>query len=81
MNLNEFKDQNLVISKLIKISEPKENQKTIFVWPEGVILDSNLLKKSKFKELIKSNFSKIISLSLVQILKKLMAMIQNTTIV
>mgnify|MGYP000282736040 CR=1 FL=1 len=58
MNLNEFKDQNLVISKLIKISEPKENQKTIFVWPEGVILDSNLLKKSKFKELIKSNFSK-----------------------
>ena len=58
MNLNEFKDQNLVISKLIKISEPKESQKTIFVWPEGVILDSNLLKKSKFKELIKSNFSK-----------------------
>ena len=58
MNLNEFKDQNLVISKLIKISEPKENQKTIFVWPEGVILDSNLLKKNKFKELIKSNFSK-----------------------
>ena len=58
VNLNEFNDQNLVISKLIKISEPKENQKTIFVWPEGVILDSNLLKKSKFKELIKSNFSK-----------------------
>ena len=58
VDLNEFNDQNLVISKLIKISEPKENQKTIFVWPEGVILDSNLLKKSKFKELIKSNFSK-----------------------
>ena len=58
MNLNEFKDLNLVISKLIKISEPKENQKTIFVWPEGVILDSNPAKKSKFKELIKSNFSK-----------------------
>ena len=29
INLNEFKDQDLVISKLIKISEPKENQKTI----------------------------------------------------
>ena len=49
MNLNEFKDQNLVISKLIKISEPKENQKTIFVWPEGVILDSNSLKKANSK--------------------------------
>ena len=57
-NLKEFEDQDLVISKLIKISEPKENQKTIFVWPEGVILDNNLTKKSKFKELIKSNFSK-----------------------
>ena len=39
LNLSEFKDQNLVISKLIKISEPEKNQKTIFVWPEGVILD------------------------------------------
>jgi len=58
INLNEFEDQNLVISKLIKISEPNENQKTIFVWPEGVILDNNPIKKSKFKELIKSNFSK-----------------------
>ena len=58
INLNEFKDQNLVISKLIKISEPKEKQKTIFVWPEGVILEESFIKKSKFKELIKSNFSK-----------------------
>ena len=58
INLKEFEDQDLVVSKLIKISEPKENQKTIFVWPEGVILDSNPIKKSKFKELIKSNFSK-----------------------
>ena len=58
VSLKEFKDQNLVISKLIKISEPKEKQKTIFVWPEGVILEDSFIKKNKFKELIKSNFSK-----------------------
>ena len=47
-------DVEKLLEKVIKFSEPKENEKTIFVWPEGVILDSNLLKKSKFKELIKS---------------------------
>ena len=53
INLKEFKDQNLVISKLIKISEPKENQKTIFVWPEGVILDSNSIKKKQIQRINK----------------------------
>ena len=50
-NLKEFEDQNLVISKLIKISEPKQNQKTIFVWPEGVILDSNSIKKKQIQRI------------------------------
>ena len=45
LNLKSLRIRYLVISKLIKISEPKENQKTIFVWPEGVILDENFIKK------------------------------------
>mgnify|MGYP001170339881 CR=1 FL=1 len=57
-NLNEFKDLKLVISKLIKISEPDKNKKTIFVWPEGVILDENFESREELKKLIKKNFSK-----------------------
>ena len=29
-------DVEKLIEKVIKFSEPKENEKTIFVWPEGV---------------------------------------------
>ena len=29
-------DVEKLIEKVIKFSEPKENEKTIFIWPEGV---------------------------------------------
>ena len=58
INLSEFKDQKLVVSKLIRISEPKKDQKTIFVWPEGVILDYNFENLVESKKMIKENFSK-----------------------
>ncbi len=58
IDLSEFKDQKLVLSKLIKISEPKKDQKTIFIWPEGVILDYNFENLVESKKMIKENFSK-----------------------
>ncbi len=57
LELSEFKDQILVLNNLIKISEPDKNQKTIFVWPEGIFLDENFLKNDEIKKKIKENFS------------------------
>jgi len=57
-SLSEFKDQKLVIKKLITLSEPNKDQKTIFIWPEGVILDVNFAKQDEIKELFRKNFSK-----------------------
>ena len=58
IKLSEFKNQVLVLDNLIKISEPDKNQKTIFVWPEGVFLNENFNKNSELKKKIKENFSK-----------------------
>ena len=57
-NLSEFKDPNLVVRKLITFSEPNKDQETIFVWPEGVILDVNFEKLEEIKKLFRENFSK-----------------------
>ena len=39
-----------VINELVKISSPKNNEKTIFIWPEGILPDisKNQLKEYKF---------------------------------
>ena len=58
LKLSEFKNQILVLNNLIKISEPDKNQKTIFVWPEGVFLNENFKKNDEIKKIIKENFSK-----------------------
>ena len=51
-----FKDEVDVVSKLIKYSEPSQNIKTIFIWPEGVFINKNFYKNEKIKELFKKNF-------------------------
>jgi len=56
--LSEFKDVNLVLKKLIMLSEPNKEQETIFVWPEGVILDTDFEKRQEIKKLFRENFSK-----------------------
>ena len=56
--LSDFKNQKLVIQKLITLSEPNKDQETFFVWPEGVILDTNFQKKIEIKKLFSENFSK-----------------------
>ena len=57
LKLSEFKNQILVLNNLIKISEPDKNQKTIFVWPEGIFLNENFNKNDEIKKKIKENFS------------------------
>jgi len=61
LKLSEFKDPTDVASKLIKLSEPKKEKKTIFVWPEGTFGSenfSNIKNNKKIRSLFKTNFSK-----------------------
>jgi apolipoprotein N-acyltransferase len=44
--------------KLIRYSDPDKNQKTLFIWPEGVFSGYSFDEVSAFKEMIKNNFSK-----------------------
>jgi len=59
--LSEFKDPIDVASRLIRISEPEKEKKTIFVWPEGTFMSenfSNIKDNSAIRSLFKKNFSK-----------------------
>ena len=57
IDMENFKDEVDVASKLIKYSEPNKKVKTIFVWPEGVFINENFYKNDKIKELFKKSFS------------------------
>ena len=46
-----------VIQDLIKISEPNFNDKTIFVWPEGIIPNVSQKELIKYKSLFNENFN------------------------
>ncbi len=57
IDMENFKDEVDVASKLIKYSEPNKKVKTVFIWPEGVFIDKNFYKNDEIKELFKKNFS------------------------
>ena len=46
-----------VIEDLIILSNPSESEKTIFIWPEGILPNDELEKFVKIKSLIEKNFS------------------------
>ena len=46
------------INELISLSNPKDNQPTIFLWPEGIIPDSYLGDMKIYEDLFSKNFSK-----------------------
>ena len=46
-----------VIEDLIILSDPNINEKTIFIWPEGILSNDPLEKLEKIKLLIERNFS------------------------
>jgi len=51
-------DAALIIKDLIKISNPKNEEKMIFVWPEGIIPNIFQGELNQYKELFDKKFSK-----------------------
>ena len=47
-----------VINELIEISDPEKNDKTIFIWPEGILPDVSQEELIEFKWLFEDTFSK-----------------------
>jgi len=45
------------IKRLIKISDPEKDKKTLFVWPEGIFYQSYLEDIKKYQNLFKDRFS------------------------
>ena len=45
------------IKRLIKISNPEKNKKTLFVWPEGIFYESYLRDIKQYSNLFSKNFS------------------------
>ena len=44
------------IKKLIKISAPEKDKKTLFIWPEGIFYQSYLEDIKKYQNLFKDKF-------------------------
>ena len=49
-------DEEKIINELILLSEPNKNDPTIFLWPEGIIPDSNVKDMSAYKNLFFNSF-------------------------
>ena len=50
-------DSNSIIEELIKISKPNLNDKTIFVWPEGILPEISQESLNEYKWLFNEKFS------------------------
>ena len=59
-SLNDYKTQSeeSQIKRLIKISDPEKDKKTLFIWPEGIFYQSYLKDIKNYKKLFKDKFSK-----------------------
>ena len=60
VDLNRFyssQDELEIIKELIYLSDPNHEYPTIFLWPEGIIPDSNLNDIKIYKDLFSNNFS------------------------
>ena len=53
----EYDNEKDIIKELIELSNPKNSQETIFVFPEGALAGVNFDKLKSFKELFLNNFS------------------------
>ena len=49
--------ENSQLKRLIKISDPDKDSKTLFIWPEGIFYESNLQDLKTYKDLFFNNFS------------------------
>jgi len=58
-SLKDYNNQSeeFQIKRLIKISDPKKDKKTLFIWPEGIFYQSYLEDIKKYRNLFKGKFS------------------------
>ncbi len=59
-SLKEYNEKSEItlIKRLIKISDPQKNNKTLFIWPEGIFYESYLQDIKRYKKIFEDNFSK-----------------------
>jgi apolipoprotein N-acyltransferase len=55
LNIDQIENK---IKKLIKYSEPENNKKTLFIWPEGIFSGYSYKEIIVFKDIIAKNFNK-----------------------
>ncbi len=58
-SLDEYSNNSEInqLERLIKISEPEKDKKTLFIWPEGIFYESNLENVVLYKDLFLKKFS------------------------
>ena len=58
-SLEDYKTQSEIsqLKQLIRISDPKKNKKTLFIWPEGIFYESHLYDIKKYENLFYDKFS------------------------
>ena len=58
-SINDYNNQSeeTQLKRLIKISNPEKDKKTIFIWPEGIFYESSLEDIKKYQYLFEKNFS------------------------
>ena len=58
-SLQDYNNQSEItqLNRLIKISDPEKDKKTIFIWPEGIFYESYLQDIDQYKKLFTENFS------------------------
>ncbi len=59
ISLKDYQNQTeeLQLKRLIKISDPDKDKKTLFIWPEGIFYRSDLGELKKYKYLFEEKFS------------------------
>ena len=53
-----YKSETEQLKRLIKISNPEKNKKTLFIWPEGIFYESHLQDIKIHKKLFEKKFNK-----------------------
>jgi len=58
-SLKDYQNQSeeFQLKRLIKISNPKKDKKTLFIWPEGIFYESYLEDIKNYQDLFKKKFS------------------------
>jgi len=51
-------EEETQIKRLIKISNPEKDKKTLFIWPEGIFYESHLEEIKKYRSFFAEKFSK-----------------------